>query len=114
MYFRQLLILTSPWNLIDSPLQVLPFALIYGLMQVKLDQEKQKEILLTGGRSNGSQTLEQESERIAKLRADALKPSTSEPSNSKEPESEGVFLSPRSTVHVYLISLSASFRELRS
>ena len=73
-------------------------------MQAKLDQEKQKESLLTGGKSNGAQTLEQASENIAKLRADALKPSTSEPSTSKEPGSEGVFLCPHLMVLACLSS----------
>ena len=60
-------------------------------MQAKLDQEKQKESMLTGGKSNGAQTLEQESEKMAKLRSDTLRSSTSEPSTSKEPGSEGVY-----------------------
>ncbi|KAG0628704.1 hypothetical protein M758_1G046200 [Ceratodon purpureus] len=56
--------------------------------KAKLDQEKQKESMLTGGKSNGAQTLEQESEKMAKLRSDTLRSSTSEPSTSKEPGSE--------------------------
>ena len=76
-------------------------------MQAKLDQEKQKESLLGWlGKSNGPQTLEQESENLAKLRSDTLRSSTSEPSSSKEPGSEGIFLCPYPVVHVCLTSFS--------
>lgn len=55
------------------------------LVQIKLDQEKQKESMLAGG----GQSLLQETETFSKLRADALKASTSESSKPKERASEG-------------------------
>lgn len=67
-------------------------------MQLKLDQEKQKESFLAGGKSSV-----QASENFAKLRADALKASTSEPSKSKEPGLEGVFWFPP-IIHIRLAS----------
>lgn len=72
------------------------------LMQIKLDQEKQKESMLAGG----GKSLLQETETFSKLRADALKASTSEPSKPKEKASEGAtyLYSP----HIYLPRLSPS------
>lgn len=62
-------------------------------LQVKLDLENLKESLLTGGKSEGAQTLKQQSENMLKLRSNVLKGSTAETSISKGPGT-GVVLVP--------------------
>jgi len=94
------LFLAAACNLRRFLLNSLPDGLLFLLMQIKLEQEKQKESFLTGAKS-----FVQESENFAKLRADALKASTAEPSSTKEPASEGAFSVPFLMVHICLSSL---------
>lgn len=58
--------------------------------KVKLDLENLKESLLTGGKSEGAQTLKQQSENMLKLRSNVLKGSTAETSISKGPGTEAL------------------------
>lgn len=63
------------------------------IAQAKLDLEKHKEsklaLMLAAGKNQGPMSEDQQAEYISKLRTEASKPSASELTDEKEPDSKG-------------------------